>query len=296
MGYTLKMKKIKESVAVIDIGSNSVRLMAVKGDKKLKFLITTRLAEGKEGETLSNISIERTVNAVTVLFDKAIKLGCEKIYAFATAAVRNSENGNVFTALVKEKTGLTVDVVSGDREAELALLGALPNGDGGVIDIGGASTEVAVSVNGEKVYGKSYQVGAVSLKNACGINEDKIDNYLSNTFASQDGFDCKFFGVGGTITTLCAIDLGLTEYNPEKLNGHYLSIDRVDGLKRLLCSLAPEEIKEKFPIASRRADVIGGGACILFKVMSVYKIKGVYGSDSDNLEGYLKSVKKYEKT
>ncbi|MBE5744311.1 MAG: hypothetical protein E7358_06330 [Clostridiales bacterium] len=285
------MKKIDKTISVIDVGSNSVRLMAVKGGEKLKFLITTRLAEGKVGNRLANISIERTVNAVAVLFDKAIKLGSDKIYVFATAAVRSSENGCEVATLIKDKTGLVVDVISGEQEAELALLGALQGNDGGVIDIGGASTEVAVSLSGERSHKKSYSIGAVSYKEL----EDKT--CLSSIFSNvNDEFDCKFFGVGGTITTLCAIDLGLTEYCPEKLNGHYLSKERVEELKRLLCSLTPEEIKEKFPIATKRADVIGGGANILLSVMSAYNINGIYGSDSDNLEGYLESVKRYEET
>ena len=297
MDYTLKMKENNKTISVIDIGSNSVRLMVVKGSEKLKFLITTRLAEGKIDNKLSNISNERTVNAVAVLFDKAIKLGSEEIYAFATAAVRNSENGCDFTELVKSKTGLVVDVVSGEREAELALLGALSGNDGGVIDIGGASTEVAVSINGKKVYGKSYQIGAVALKNENFTDTDKMQEFLSEIIKNQnEEFGCNFYGVGGTITTLCAIDLGLTEYCPEKLTEHYLSLDRVLELRRLLCSLTAEQIKEKFPIATKRADVIGGGAYILSQVMLAYKISGIYGSDSDNLEGYFKSVKKYEKT
>lgn len=296
MDCILKMKNNNETLSVIDVGSNSVRLMVVKGDEKYKFLITTRLAEGKIGNRLADISIERTVNAVAVLFDKAIKLGADKIYAFATAAVRNSENGNDVVSLVKSKTGLKVDVVSGEREADLALLGALLGEDGGVIDIGGASTEVAVSISRKRVYGKSYPVGAVSLKNECGCDRLKIENYLSTIFETNDSFNYKFYGVGGTITTLCAIDLNLTKYCPEKLGGHYLSIDRVKGLARLLSSLSPEEIREKYPIASNRADVIGGGAHILLRVMKAYKISGVYGSDSDNLEGYLESVKNYEKT
>ncbi len=288
------MKKNNKTLSVIDIGSNSVRLMVVKGSEKTKFLITTRLAEGKIDNKLSNISIERTVNAVAVLFDKAIKLGSSKIYAFATAAVRNSENGNEVVSLVKQKTGLNVDVVSGEKEADLALIGALSGQDGGVIDIGGASTEVAVSVAGSRVYGKSYKVGSVSLKNECGSDAEKIDNFLSTIFEDEVGFDCKFYGVGGTITTLCAIDQNLTEYDPEKLSGYYLPIDRVYELARLLCSLTPDEIKEKYPIASKRADVIGGGALILLKAMRTYKIGGIFSSDSDNLEGYLKSVINHE--
>jgi exopolyphosphatase/pppGpp-phosphohydrolase len=70
-------------VAVIDIGSNSVRLMLKNGSNKQKFLITTRLAEGKVNGALSKISMDRTANAVAVLFDKAIKNGAEEVFVFS---------------------------------------------------------------------------------------------------------------------------------------------------------------------------------------------------------------------
>ncbi|MBQ3235148.1 MAG: hypothetical protein IJA97_03205 [Clostridia bacterium] len=277
--------------AVIDVGSNSVRLMLVGGGSKQKFLITTRLAEGKENGALSMVSMDRTVNAVAVLFDKAIKSGADKFYVFATAAVRNSVNGNEFVKLVKQKTGLSVDVVSGSVEAELALLGALNGEDGGIIDIGGASTEIAVKEGGATVYDVSYPFGAVSIYSEFGRDSDKIREHLStNVKGVRRSFKGKFYGVGGTITTLSAINLGIKEYSAEKIGETPLTLGSVLNIKNTLYSLSPSEIKTIYPIASSRADIIAGGAEILYSVMTAYGISEVYASDGDNLEGYLEYI------
>ena len=274
--------------AVIDIGSNSVRLMLSNGAEKQKFLITTRLAEGKVDGALSQISIDRTVNAVAVLFDKAIKSGADKIYAFATAAVRNSKNGKTFTDSVLEKTGLNVDVVSGEVEAELALIGALKGSDGGVIDIGGGSTEIAVKQGGQTVYDVSYSFGAVTINSNFERNESEIANYLSSQIKGvKMRFEEKFHGVGGTISTLALINAGAAEYSPTAVEHKPITLEDLKGIKSELYSLSPSEISEKYPFASSRADIIAGGAEILYSVMTAYGISEIYASDSDNLEGYL---------
>ncbi len=275
--------------AVIDIGSNSVRLMLASGTAKRKFLITTRLAQGKVDGALSNVSMDRTVNAVAVLFDKAIKSGADEIYLFATAAVRNSVNGNEFVDAVFSKTGAKVDVISGEVEAELALLGALKGESGGVIDIGGASTEVAVKEGGQTVYDVSYPLGAVSVNSLFGRDEEKISTYLSSQIMGvKRRFAVKFYGVGGTISTLALINAGATEYSPCAVEEKPITIEDLIKIKSELYALSPSEISEKYPFASSRADIICGGAEILYSVMIAYGIDVVCASDGDNLEGYLK--------
>lgn len=292
----LKMKsKVLYPVAVIDVGSNSVRLMVDTGTKKEKYLITTRLAEGKIESRLANASILRTVNAVVLLFEKAIKSGCKSVFIFATAAVRNSENGKDFIFAVKKLTGLDVDVVSGEIEAELAVLGALKGQNGGVIDIGGASTEVAFSEDGQIVYSVSYKVGAVSLFGDFMRERDKIKDYLGYTVKGvRRLFKGDFYAIGGTVTTLASIDLKLSEYEPQKTNGHYLSLNAIKNISNELFSLTPQEIATLYPTAKSRADVIAGGSEILISVLTAYGINGVIVSESDNLEGYLECVLKNE--
>ena len=107
--------------AVIDIGSNSVRLMFVADGKVLyKTLNTTRLGEGLAvSPYLREEAMARTALAVADFFYRAKDEGAEIVYAFATAAVRSAKNGADFVSLVKEKCGLSVEVVSGETEAEM---------------------------------------------------------------------------------------------------------------------------------------------------------------------------------
>ena len=145
---------------VIDIGSNSVRLMiSVDGKTIDKYVKTTRLAENMEADNNLQIdSIERTACAVSFFVDKAKEVGADKIYIFATAAVRQAKNKQVFLSQVKDLTSIDVDVIQGELEAKLGAMGALNGCDGGIIDVGGASSEVMVIKNGEKtVYGKAQK-------------------------------------------------------------------------------------------------------------------------------------------
>ena len=109
--------------AVIDIGSNSVRLMFVANGKVLyKRLNTTRLGEGLASSSiLKTEAIERTASAVATFYQVAKEEGAKSIYAFATAAVRTAENGGEFIERVKNLCGLIVDVVAGEKEAELGI-------------------------------------------------------------------------------------------------------------------------------------------------------------------------------
>ena len=102
--------------AIIDIGSNSVRCMFVKDGKRDKVTISTRLGEGLSFSTnLLPSAIERTVNAVIELYANAIKRGAKFVYAFATAAVRNSTNGNVFVEEVKRKIDLDIEKINAEK-------------------------------------------------------------------------------------------------------------------------------------------------------------------------------------
>ncbi len=151
--------------AVIDIGSNSVRLMFVADGKVLyKKLNTTRLGEGLvSSPLLTNEAIERTAEAVAGFYDEAKKDGAEEVYAFATAAARKAQNGQELVDRIYALRSLFVEIVSGEEEAKLGVLGALGKGDGIVVDIGGASTEIIRQERGKITYAKSVDIGVVRL-------------------------------------------------------------------------------------------------------------------------------------
>ena len=136
--------------SVIDVGSNSVRLAMMADGKTLyKKLATTRLGEGLSVTgKISAQAGERTANAVADFKNYALSQGAQKVYVFATAAVRSAVNRQEFLNLVRRVCGVEVDVLSGQDEARIGISGALKDRDGGIIDVGGASTEVTVQTGG----------------------------------------------------------------------------------------------------------------------------------------------------
>jgi len=276
---------------VIDIGSNSVRLMLSEEGKTLsKEIIITKLSEGlgKGNRSLSESAVERTAQAVSYFFEKAKSCGADKILAFGTAALRLADNPSVFLDRVKNLCGLSVDVVAGETEAEMGYIGVLGNGDGGVIDIGGASTEVIVRKNGKTVYAKSVPIGAVKLFDAAGNERQELDK-ITNEFLKEFGEvpKAKFYGIGGTITTASAIALSLEPYDPEKTHGYVLKKEYIDELSDKLLSMTEKERCAVKGLQKERAKVIGAGLYILKQLFGLLKITEITVSERDNLEGYL---------
>ena len=279
-------------IGIIDIGSNSVRLaLSADGKTLYKRLKTTRLSEGLSlTGKLSRTAIERTANAVAVFKAEAEKDGAEKVYTFATAAVRASSNGGAFTEYTRQQYGIDIDVISGETEAKIALLGALGNSDGGIIDLGGASCEVTVRENGNIAYTKSVDVGAVRLLDMCGRERDKLEKFIGEKLKEYGRFDgsrYNMYGVSGTATTLAAVKHKLKEYDPAIVHGTVLTVEEVGALADKFLNMTVEEIKALGEVIVWRADVIGGASLFLYRLMQYMNISKMTVSENDNLEGYL---------
>ena len=277
---------------IIDIGSNSVRLaLSADGKTLFKRLKTTRLGEGLSiTGKLSSAAIERTASAVAAFYAEAEKDGAEKVYVFATAAVRSSSNGSEFTQYVKAHHGIDVDVISGETEAEIALLGALGNSDGGIIDLGGASCEVTVREGGAVVYTKSVNVGAVRLLDTCGRDRDKLEKYIDEKLKEYGRLDASKYamcGVSGTATSLAAAKHRLKVYDPTIVHGTVLTAEDIKVFADMFLSMTVEEIKNLGFVSVWRADVIGGASLFLYRLMQYMNISMFTVSENDNLEGYL---------
>lgn len=279
-------------ISVIDIGSNSVRLAVVSDGKTLyKRLATTRLGEGLSFSGIMKAeAIERTALAIAEFVGQAKAENTDKLYAFATAAVRSASNKAQFLARVKQLCGLDIDVISGETEAKIGILGALGSKDGGMIDLGGASTEIIMRKNGETVYAKSVDIGAVRLRDLTGGDKAKLEKVINEKLAeygdvSAEDFD--MYGVSGTATTLAALKHGLKIYDPAIVHGTVLTRKEVSAYAEKLLEMSVEEICGLLTVDSRRADIIGGGSLLLAKIMEKLKIEKLTVSESDNLEGYI---------
>ena len=276
---------------VLDVGSNSVRAL-VYSDGKILYsgLITSRLGEGlaKTGE-LSSEAIIRTYSAVKTLTDKCSEYKTDKIFVFATEAVRSAKNGEDFCKLLRED-GIETDVLSGDEEGEIGLLGALGGKDGGIIDIGGASAEIVVAKGGKIIYSHSLPLGAVRLTDTCGEDENllykTINGRISEYGNLPEEVDFKF--IGGTATALATVNYGIKNYSDDKVNG--LTINGADltvCIKRLKETPLADRAG-KFGISKKRAEIIIAGAVMIKSIMGNFGIGSVEVSTNDNMLGYIK--------
>lgn len=275
---------------VIDIGSNSVRLLLwADGQTIYKKINTTRLGAGVEKTgRLSAEAIARTAHAVAAFKQEAERAGAHKVLAFATAAVRSAANRADFTSAVKDLCGLSVEVVSGETEAKLGLIGALGGKDGGIIDVGGASTEVTVARGGKIVYAVSADVGAVRLRDACGEERAALETFIAERIAVYGEVPpFNAYAIGGTATSLAALALELEPYDPARTDGLVLSAADVLRWAEKLLSLSMGERLALKGMDPRRADVLGGGALLLYRVMRAVGAEQVTVSEKDNMEGYL---------
>ena len=279
-------------ISAIDVGSNSVRLMVMADGKTLyKQLDTTRLAEGlAQSGVLKPEAIERTARAVQLFAAAAELNGAGTPHVFATAAVRSSKNGADFVARVKALTGIDVDVLSGEEEAACGILGALRGRDGGIIDLGGASTEITLQQGGKTLYSKSVNIGTVRLFDMAGQDRSALQAAIDNSLngygsLSLDGKD--IYGIGGTATSLAALYHELEKYDSKVVEGTVLTREWLCAEAEKLLSLTVEERRALRGMEPRRADVIAGGCLLMYSILNRFNADRITVSESDNLEGYV---------
>ena len=276
--------------AVIDIGSNSVRLLLwADGCSLSKTVLTTRLGEGISfSPRLLPQAIDRTVAAISELLKKAQDFGAVKIYAFATAAVRSAVNGQDFIHTVYENCGIIPEILSGEEEAEAGYLGALEGRDGGIVDVGGASSEITIGKNGKIIYAVSADVGAVRLKDACGEDKQKLKNYIDEKISVYGTVPCcPMTLIGGTATSLAALEYGVEPYDPKVIHRSILTAERIGFWAEKLLSMKQSDRLLLKGMDRKRADILGGGALLLYEILNKIRAEKVSVSENDNTEGYL---------
>jgi len=288
-------------VAAIDIGTNSTRLLVAEytaaGLKRIETgLITTRLGKGMAGGVLLQETMLSTADAVGLFYQKAINLGVENVVAAATSAVRDASNGTEFLELVKKRTGLAVRVLSGEAEAALSYRGVLSGlqvepGSTVVVDIGGGSTEF-IWMQGERLNLVSVNAGAVRLT-AAGADEAMTGDLLRPTLeeVKRSSFEC-LVGVGGTVTTLAAIDQQLAVYDSKRVHGYSLSAISVNRILKMLNGMDIEERRKVPGLRPERADIIIAGVNIVKSILDSLGLARMIVSECDILYGLaLEEVK-----
>lgn len=274
--------------AAVDIGSNSIRYLGPNGERRL---ITTRLAEGLiNTKKLSDASIERSILALTQLKALALEQGAEP-FAYATSAVRDARFGTRELFLERAEQIMPVRVLSGEEEAEFALLGAGVEAGDGLIDIGGGSCQLVT-----EGFAFSAPIGCVRAKDICDETDATFEAMRSAVFKQCEGLFRfpriripKWVGVGGTITTLGALSLSLNEYDASAVDKSTLTLERVEELARALCSMGDEE-RRKIPLLIKRHDVIVPGTLVLLYAMQGMNMRELSPRQADGLDGYYKYI------
>lgn len=295
--------------AVIDLGSNSIRLLVADlcGDSirtVYKNIATTRLGRGiAQNQQLDEVSMVETLSVLTQFKDKAADLQCASITVFGTSALREARNRHAFLYRVKQ-IGLDVDILSGQEEAFLSFFGARAglklSGMTLVFDIGGGSTELILGQ--ERIEkSESFPMGAVRwtqryFKTDPPSPEDIIEAQVatSDFISGVSGYfnevskraQITAVGVGGTLTTISAMIQELKVYDAQKIHGYRLSKANVDQIF-LLLSLPIDEKRKLCGLSYHRADIITAGVLIAQTVMQRLGISEVVVSDTDIMEGYL---------
>lgn len=283
-----------QRAAVIDIGSNSIRYFcaAVTPQSVAAFspkrLITTRLAEGiLNSGCLSEAAMDRSVTAISEFRALALEQGAQTVYAYATSAVRDAKNRAEFIERVRAQCGIEVDVLSGNEEARLAFLGATGQSGGGLIDIGGGSAQVMT-----RDQAHSFPIGCVRAKELCKtLTQEEVPQAIENWLRETVGDalagirEQRWTGVGGTITTLGALQAGLKVYDSLRVNREALTLEGVRALYDRL--LAIGESRREHPLLRERHDIILFGALLLYGLMAWLDIQALQVSDADGMEGYL---------
>jgi len=295
-------------VAAIDIGSNAVRLTIAEVDginvKKHIFRKRniTRLGAGvKKTGRLSLESMYKTVETLKDFKQHIDEHNVDRIAAVATSAVRESLNkGELIQAAAD--IGIGIQVIDGETEAMLSFDGAmsgleLKEKNTLMIDVGGGSTEIIYWEPGkEKPFVYSVPLGVVKLADSYDFKKildmetlDMINIPVFSVFNEVfKNIECKpeyFVASAGTPTTLAAIDMGMTEYDPEQINGYVINEKRIREIQEYLSGMKAEDRISVSGMEAGREDLIIPGIIITTTIMGMTGVKDMIVADYGLREG-----------
>jgi exopolyphosphatase/guanosine-5'-triphosphate,3'-diphosphate pyrophosphatase len=267
--------------AVIDIGSNSVRMIIMEKTSRFAFHLLhevksrVRISENayQNGGELQQEPMERAISALRDFVRIAHSYDVRKTLCVATSAVRDANNKKSFLARVQKELGLNIKVISGEREAYLggiACANLLPRQDAMTLDIGGGSTEYACIEKGTVIESNSLDLGAVRLKELYFDRNDikgakaYIDSALETLKIEPHG---HIIGVGGTFRALAQIILKKKNHPLNKLHGfNFTAAEVIELGEKILSAKKRADLKE-LGIKKERYDVIRPGTLILLRII-----------------------------
>ncbi|MFI8597832.1 exopolyphosphatase [Kocuria koreensis] len=314
-------------VGAIDCGTNSIRLLIADVKKAssegeppvvtdvVREMRVVRLGAGVDATGwLAQDSLDRTFAAAEEYARLIEKHKVKHVRMVATSATRDAGNRHAFVEGINQRLGVVPEVISGSEEAELSFRGAAatigPVGEGRdlVVDVGGGSTEFVLGDASGVLASRSVNIGCVRLTERHLSSNPPTDGQVRMLLGDVDvavtsvleavpvRTTTRLVGVAGSVTTLTAYALGLSEYDAERIHGSELSIDAVSSAAEALTRMTRAERADLGIMHEGRADVIGAGAQIWARIaervaeITDGAVTTCLASEHDILDGIALSV------
>jgi exopolyphosphatase / guanosine-5'-triphosphate,3'-diphosphate pyrophosphatase len=293
------LDRLPPRYAVIDVGTNSVKFRVAEREHDgwrpvVDRAEVTRLGEGlhDDGE-IAPAAASRTADAIAAMAEEARRDGVKEIVAVGTAGLRAATNSDAVLATIEERSGVTVEVISGDEEGRLAYLAVrsgLPAAAGSLVvfDTGGGSSQFTFG-DGDRVLERfSVQVGAVRYTEAFvldgAVSADVVAEARATIARDLDRLSGRarpdaLVGLGGAITNMTAVMLELDPYDPDRVQGATLTADEVERQIERYRSTDSDGRRQITGLQPKRAEVILAGACIACTVMDLLDVSALTVSD-----------------
>ncbi|MBQ1948240.1 MAG: hypothetical protein II359_06485 [Clostridia bacterium] len=290
-------KTEKSRIALMDLGSNSSRMTIFEIDGSSfapvkKYRDYVRLSEGlQETGTLSLAPMQRTIASLVGFVKKAKEKKADKMILLATEAVRRAENKEEFLSLVQSATGLTVQILPGEKESYYDYLGSkeLVGEKGVLLDVGGGSFELVCVSGGNVVFDACLPEGSVVTKDRFLDCEKELLPYFTEKFQSMIPEAVKggsFVALGGTARAAHTLLCG---EKPKKKDAHgqIVSKDDLYALYQRIAALSVEERRNLPIVGEERGDILLSGLAPLVAAASVLNADMILSSHGVR-EGFLR--------
>src|SRR6478735_5221600 len=292
-------------VGVIDIGSNSVRVVVYEGLTRSPTSLFNEKALcglGREVQTtglLAADAVEQALGALKRYRALCTTMGAKRVLAIATAACRDAKNGPAFIKLAEAIIGTEIELLSGAREAELTALGVISGvhqADGVVGDLGGGSLELVDVHRTHARRGLTRPLGGLALADISAKSLKKAEKFVKKTLSELPMLkDCKdrtFYAVGGTWRALARLHMWQTGYPLHVMHGYAIAAEEALEFSRLLHRVDVETLSKIEVVASARRPLLSYAALVLEHILRIGKPRQVVFSALGVREGLLYSLLK----
>ena len=302
--------------AAIDIGTNTIRCIIAKSKKDVLSPLfvdmkIVRLGENfKKTGIINKSAIDRAMKVLAYYSDiiGQYNINPENVISTGTSVMRDALNGKTVAGKIYDEFHIKVNIIDGEKEAEITLSGIENCFDGlknfYAIDIGGGSTEYICCKNGLPIWKKSINVGAIHLTEEF-LRSDppkpdeilNMESYIDNSInilkngLSASGYNFKeslsLIGTAGTITTLAMVDMQIKDYYRDKIHGYDIKKENIENIYKIFCSVNNAERSNIIGIEHGREDLVISGAAICLKSMDFFNASNIIDSECSLLEGLI---------